>query len=241
MNSTPTKVNGKRLLRTVLITVLLAIPAYFILLDVIFSNAAPRSQLLGFSPSDVALSAAPEWQDEPHTCGLLSLRSIYRAHNLNPELHELRLRLGVDRATVFKMKSTEGTLHADICRVLAQDGFKSELLELDSTNSLTLLNEHMAKTWKALALIRRSENGNLHWVVLQDSSPEQIEVVDSLFNEPYQANVNQFLEHNAVSVFLVTPMKTSTKQDIKDAHRLGVHAMKSSLERIKQLEAAKKI
>lgn len=225
-----------RPVRAALLTLSIAIPAHFIILDQVFSRAVARAEVMGFSPSKVAQRAIPEWQAEPHTCGLHCLRSLYRAHGLNPDKHALRFRLGVDRPAIPAISSTEGALQPDICRVLAQDGFTVEQLDLESDNSADSLTRHLGNSWKALALIRKPSNGGLHWVVIQDKGSRQIEVVDSQFRSPYEENTTAFLGEKAISVFLVTPGTPNIKKTIKEAHRIGVMAMKETPAKIRNLE-----
>ena len=119
----------------VLATVSLCVVVFLCVADHIFSNAVPRAELLGFSPSNNPEPAIIDPQTEPHTCGLHSLRSIYRAYGLNPDEHELRERLGVDTPANPADPTSTGTLQPDISRVLAQDGFLIHALDLNGNKS----------------------------------------------------------------------------------------------------------
>lgn len=143
-------------------------------------------------PEETISSLLPEWQTEPHTCGMHSLAAVYAAYGLPPEAENLRYRLGVDVPASPTDRSTIGTLHPDMLRVLAQDGFGWQLLDLESRMTDQKLLEHLEQGQAALALIARRENGNLHWVaVSRDTSNategalSQVRVIDSLFMEPY--------------------------------------------------------
>ena len=161
----------RRVVKTALITLLTSVVVlgilYFPLVDVLLSHSVPRAEILGFVPSDAPLRAVPERQLEGHTCGLHMLRSLYRAHALNPDEHLLRVRLGVDRGAVPAVKSTQGTLQPDLTRVLAQDGFLVNELDLERSNAAALLSSHLDRDWFAVTLIVRPRSGQLHWVLIQ--------------------------------------------------------------------------
>jgi hypothetical protein len=231
-----------RLTRSVVLTLLIVGPvlvvSYLVFIDGVFSHAVPRAEELGFRPSVTPQRAAPERQTEAHTCGLHCLRSLYRAHGLDPEEHALRFRLGVDRGAVPAMDSTEGTLQPDLTRVLAQDGFLVREVEVGAATGAADLKEHLGESWFALALIRRLANGHLHWVLLQEgSTPEGVGMVDSLRESPQDEETGAFLRRQAVSVFLVEPNHGEVAEEIKRAHRLGVSAMKRTPARMRELEA----
>lgn len=234
----------------VLVTVGVCVGGFFLVADQIFSNAVPRATLLGFSPDESPQRAEIETQTEPHTCGLHSLRSVYRAYGLNPDEHALRVRLGVDVPANPADETSTGTLQPDLTRVLAQDGFSMETLDLEDSTASTQLESRLSKQHKALALIRKLDNGNLHWVVLQQAdSPESlgspadstndiehIEVIDSLAEQPRQENTRDFIQRQAVTIILLGFEQNVDQASVKAGHRLGVVEMKKTPGRVKQLQ-----
>ena len=99
----------------------------------------------------------------------------------NPDLENLRVRMGVDVPANPLDKTTTGTLQPDLLRVLTEDGFMFSLLDPDSPKAQATLEEHLQDGHQVIALIRRAENNNLHWVVLSGLSEDGLEVVDSLW------------------------------------------------------------
>ncbi len=230
------RINFKRLSLITCASLAVAIIAYFIIIDQIFRNAFPRALELGFRPQLIAKSAIPEQQIENHTCGLHALRSIYQAHGLPPDDHKLRKRLGIDRPAIPFMHSTQGALQPDICRVLSQDGFLLKLLNLEDDNPIVQLDDHLSKSWKALALIKKPENGALHWIVIEKGNELEFTTVDSQQPVPKLIIKSEFLQRLAITVFLVEPNPKPTRECIELAHRLGIAAMKQTPLRMKKLE-----
>ncbi len=210
---------------------------YFLALDLIFSRAVPRAVLLGFAPSQVAQAAVPESQVAGHTCGWHAVRTIYAAHELVPDEHRLRFRMGIDRTAIPGAGSTLGALQADICRVLAQDGFRSAMVDLDADDAVVRVIAHLENSWKGLALIRKPSNGNLHWIVVDQDVGDgaSVRLVDSQKTERESIGLRDFLQTQAVTLFLVSPAKDPRRVRIKEAHRLGVRAMRETPERLRHL------
>ena len=219
----------------VLVTLVVCTGGYFWITDSIFSNAMPRAAILGFSPSDQPRSAVIDSQLESHTCGLHSLRSVYRAYELNPDEHSLRMRLGVDVPANPADDTSTGTLQADLTRVLAQDGFSIEALDLDDARASQTLQSYLATKHKAMALICKPDNGNLHWIVLQEAKNHRVEIIDPLAKTPGSENTKRFISKQAVTVLLLGVESEVNKKSIKAAHRLGVAEMKNTPGRVKRL------
>lgn len=185
------------------------------------------------TPSPTPGTVVAEIQTEPHTCGLHSLRSLYRAYGLAPDQHNLRFRLGVDaKANPFDDEST-GTLQPDLYRVLDQDGFGVHPLALDDPQSLAKLNEHLRDEHLALALVYRS---TYHWVVLDNGAEEDhLTIIDSLSSDPYSENTITFLRDYALSVTLIQPAAPEHTAGLPATHQLGTSEMLSTLKRHGQL------
>ncbi len=196
-----------------------------------FKGNAPYVQQ---SPIERLRSVAPEAQLESHTCGLLTLRAIYKAYGMDPDKSNLRVRLGVDvPANPFDVESI-GTMQPDILRVVVQDGFDYTILRKANGTAKDLLaslgDKHMAA-----ALIRRRQNGHLHWVALQYESPTAIKVIDSLATEPYSEPIEPFMDECLLSCIILSPAKKARadqelKEDVKDAEFEGLAEMASSVE-----------
>jgi len=102
-------------------------------------------------------------QTLPHTCGLRAMEAAYTAYGLDPEAMDLRYRLGTDFAALPVDPESTGTLHPDILRVLAQDGFATTIVDLEADDATQQLTDHLANGQLALAVVYRS---TYHWVLL---------------------------------------------------------------------------
>ena len=226
------------------ISFLVAIPIHILLLDLIFVTAEPRSEILGFEPAMETVRAEPEVQQEPHTCGVHTMRSLYRAHKLNPDEHNLRFRLGADIPAFTALASSTGIVQPDLCRVLAQDGFHVRVTDPEDTSANQQLVNHLAAGWKCVALIRRPQNGHLHWVLVQSSSAEPgigadlktVELVDSLEFDPVVVDLSEFLRFQAVTLIFPEPSGAS-EPSIRKAYRQGIRALRNTPDRMKLLNA----
>lgn len=191
---------------------------------------APRvSEKAGAHRSDATPSprigdAAPILQLESHTCGLLSLSAAYRVYGLSPEEKNLRFRLGVDRAAhPFDSEST-GTLHPDLFRVLAQDGFNFSLIDPAASDAAAQLAAHLDGGDVAMLLIARRENGNLHWVLADAREGDRIRIVDSLAERPYMEPAAEFLSGFVLSIVAMAPAPAA-RSDLAGMHAAGVAEM----------------
>ncbi len=158
-------------------------------------------------PDDVATGPEPEQQVEPHTCGLHSVRSIYRAYGLDPDAFDLRFRMGVDKPAFAVVPDTTGTLHPDMMRVLEQDGFEVTLVEPNDEDSLLALSTHLADQQLALVLTRVS---GYHWVVMSQGEAGQMVICDSLAEEPYEVALEPYLQESVYSLLLIRPSGEGT-------------------------------
>ncbi|MEO0477660.1 MAG: hypothetical protein AAF085_17080, partial [Planctomycetota bacterium] len=158
-------------------------------------------------------------------------------YGLDPEAERIRWRLGVDTKAVFYVSDSTGALHPDMWMVLAQDFFVIDELSSYDTNGWKEMMAHLEEGHSVVLLIKRRENGNLHWVVatrLLDAGT--IEVYDSLFNEPY-GETPDFLTGHIVTAMRVkpTPGGEMAMSSI-DAHLAGMDALSAATNRIKALE-----
>lgn len=149
---------------------------------------------------------APEAQFESHTCGLHTLRSIYRAYGLDPDEENLRVRLGVDVPTNPADRSSTGTLQPDLLRVLEQDGFVYELIDLEQGRAAERAwLGHLGSGHLAAVLIRRPQTGGMHWVVADRLESGKVMIADSLEPDPYLVDPRGYLEDCVLSVILMAP------------------------------------
>lgn len=155
------------------------------------------------------------------------MRSLYRAYGLDPDAFRLRFRLGTDEPAVQIDDETTGTLHPDLYRVLAQDGFATRTIDLDAAQTSDL-NKHLAADQLAIMLVYRK---TYHWVLLSDGETTgQITVIDSLSDEPKQAALADVLR-DALSITLVEPAPTGGALSAADAHALGLAEMSRAYQR----------
>jgi len=197
-------------------------------------TAAPHAQE---SPNQLSQPVLPAWQIEPHTCGMHSLSAVYRAYGLEPSEENLRFRLGVDVPASPLDQTSTGTLHPDLFRVLAQDGFVWRLPDVQTRDSEALLLEHLEAGHVAMALIARRQSGNLHWVCVQRSQPNpagpvSISVVDSLVETPYSEELGEWRQSCLLSLVLVMPNDRTVSPS--EAHQQGIAEMVNVLGRLKR-------
>ncbi|MFG0286469.1 MAG: hypothetical protein ACF8R7_18805 [Phycisphaerales bacterium JB039] len=144
----------------------------------------------------------PERQVEPHTCGLHTLSSIYRAYGLDAEAQDLRFRLGTDKPFSNFLADSAGTIHPDMLRVLHQDGFQTELLFPGASETPARLSEHLQRGHVAAALTKVSE---FHWVGLSRAADGRLRVCDSLVERPYERDQADYLRAGVYSLILISP------------------------------------
>lgn len=191
----------------------------------------------GDRPAAVPASYVLEQQTEGFTCGVHSLSTVYKAYGLDPEAERIRWRLGVDTKAVFYVSDSTGALHPDMYMVLAQDFFAvDELTSYDRAGWGELI-AHLDSGHPAVLLIKRRENGNLHYVVATRAlDADTIEVYDSLFDEPYPEGAG-FLEDHIVTAMRVRPTEDGEMpMSSIGAHLAGMDALSAATKRIKALE-----
>ena len=176
-----------------------------------------------------------ECQIEGHTCGMHALSTIYRGYGLDPERQELRFRLGVDRRGNPLDPSSQGSLQPDILRVVHQDGFQTHLVDLQELPAASdEIKRHLAQGHCVLTLIRRRQNGNLHWVVMQGIEQEEVRVYDSLAEKPYGEPLPDFLVNHILSAVLITPGNGDVPSNIWRDHLRGIKEMHKTQRRMKE-------
>lgn len=173
-------------------------------------------------PDRVSMTPIAQTQTQPHTCGLHAMRSMYIAYGLSPGQFDLRFRLGTDEPAMRVDPQSAGTLHPDLYRVLAQDGFAFTALDLDDPQATGELQDHLRQQQLALAVVYR---GTYHWVLLSDSEHEgDLVVCDSLRSEPGVESMSSLLDE-ALSITLVQPAATGQTKSSTDAHAAGLAEM----------------
>jgi ABC-type bacteriocin/lantibiotic exporter with double-glycine peptidase domain len=181
--------------------------------------------------ADNTLPIAPEKQTEHHTCGLHAISSVYRSYGLDPKERRLRQRLGIDNPSLAYDSTTTGCLHPDIYRVIAQDGFDFKCLNLADSTSKELLKKHLDQKFYALALIKRRENGHLHWVVISGRSGNSILICDSLKPELYPEDIDDYWDKCLLSVILLQPAESKSQLSLWRLHAIGMKDMYAAFHR----------
>lgn len=178
-----------------------------------------------------------EDQTEGFTCGLHALSTVYKAYGLDADEERLRRRMGVDIKAVFYVPDSTGALHPDMYMVLAQDFFGINEVSSCDDNGWGDLCTHLDAGHPAVLLIKRRENGNLHWVVATRTlDGDAIEIYDSLFDEPY-TETPDFMDDHIVTAMLVKPTADGEQaMSSVDAHLAGMAALTAATGRIKALE-----
>ena len=188
-------------------------------------------------PTAMPVDYVIEEQTEDFTCGVHSLSTVYKAYGLDPEAERIRWRLGVDTKAVFYVSDSTGALHPDMWMVLAQDFFVIDELGSYDAHGWNDLRAHLDTGHPVVLLIKRRENGNLHWVVAtRTTDGDKIEIYDSLFDEPYGETLD-FLTGHVVTAMLVKPTPGGgMAMSSIDAHLAGMDALSAATKRIKALE-----
>ena len=115
-----------------------------------------------------------------------------------------------------------GTLHPDLYRVLAQDGFVIEPLDLEDADAAASLQDHLARQQLALAVVYRS---TYHWVLLGPAEQAgELVVYDSLHPEPVHQPIDVFLG-DVLSITLVQPSGGDAENPDSTAHAAGLAEM----------------
>jgi hypothetical protein len=168
------------------------------------------------------LPITPEKQVEKHTCGLHAISAIYRSYGLDPKERRLRPRLGVDNIAFAYDASTTGCLHPDIYRVMTQDGFVCKGLDLADPKSKAALKKHLDEKHFVLALIKRRETGNMHWIVICGHKGDSLLICDSLKPGIYEENLDDYWNKCLMSLILVSPTQTKQSMPVWRLHLRGL-------------------
>jgi len=183
-------------------------------------------------PNARAVALVAETQTEPHTCGMHTLRSAYRAYGLSPDDFDLRFRLGVDVAAVPGDKTSTGTLPPDMLRVIAQDGFGYEIARsaiydgqaAEHANELRRLREHLNRGHVALMLVELP-GGGLHWVGADRLAGGKFCIADSLGEMTGQRDSAALLA-DTLSIVKIRPSANGAAVTRAAAHSDGVREMR---------------
>jgi len=187
-------------------------------------------------PSDTSGTLQLEEQTESFTCGVHALSTVYKAYGLDPAAERIRWRLGVDTKAVFWLSDSTGALPPDVYMVLVQDYFVVRALDPGSGVAWSTLRDHLDDDHLAVLLIRRRENDALHWVVASRCLGENVEVYDSLFDEPYVETAD-FMTDQVVSALLVQPTADDRMaMSYIAAHRAGSAEASAAVKRIAELQ-----
>lgn len=169
-------------------------PAYY--------NAKYSSVPPGVTPSDKPVTFAAEVQTEGHTCGLHSVRTIYRAYGIDPDARDLRFRLGTDKPGHNFDPESLGTIHPDIARVMRQDGFEVRVILPHREGDVVAMRQHLAAGFPVLTLVRVK---GLHWIVLAEEQDGKSRVFDSLKEDVEEVDSAEFIRTRVISAILVKP------------------------------------
>jgi len=174
-------------------------------------------------------------QTLPHTCGLRAMESAYRAYGMDPEAYDIRYRLGTDFSAIPTDPDATGTLHPDILRVLAQDGFATTLIDLDEAGAADQLEAHLSQGHLALAVVYRS---TYHWVLLAPPESGHAEnqgelwLIDSLAEGHTEHGIAEYIQNETLSVILIRPRSASESEPSRShQHLIGTQEMAQAYRR----------
>ena len=179
---------------------------------------------------------APITQTEKHTCGFLAISAIYRAYGLDPLERRLRARLGTDNTANIYDSTSTGTIHPDLYRVMTQDGFALQRLDVDAPEVLPTLEAHLGGGRFALALVQRRETGNLHWIALGGCRENRLLICDSMQPAPFTEPADAWLRDCALGILLVKPAGQVTPDPVWKLHWAGVIDSRADLRHIRPKE-----
>jgi ABC-type bacteriocin/lantibiotic exporter with double-glycine peptidase domain len=131
------------------------------------------------------------------------MRALYKSYQLPVDEYNLRVRIGVDKPTVPFVNSTMGSIHPDLLRVLDQDGFKYEVVDMKNDNVHLKLANHLKSEHYAMILLKLN-NGIMHWVVVSDEKDDRYTIVDSLKKEPHKLSQSS-IDKQLIGVVLIEP------------------------------------
>ena len=167
----------------------------------------------------------PLIQEDGHSCGFLALSAIYNSYGLDPDKMNLKPRLGTDIPLIPFMPDTTGTVQPDFFRVLKQDGFRTVAVDLETAGAKQSVIVHLEMDQYALALIKRRENGNLHWIVLTAHEQGRLTVGDSLKRGLYREPLDDFLANHIQSILLLSPGEPNPNASYAAEHGRGIFDM----------------
>ncbi|MBC8008781.1 MAG: hypothetical protein H7067_01630 [Burkholderiales bacterium] len=234
------KIIKKKSRRIALAIIGLAVALWVLVLIVAWS--VPLGDFAAVTPVPALVAGqsplTPIFQTEKHTCGLLALSSIYRSYGISPDERRLRARLGVDRPSILFDTSSTGCIQPDIYRVLGQDGFTYVNIPVNDASTTVKLQSHLSAGNPALALIRRRETGNLHWLVLSGLTGGQVTLYDSLQHDPYAESWPALQRECLIEILFVSPSQLDAKNySVAHHHYQGMKAMYASYTKMKALPA----
>jgi ABC-type bacteriocin/lantibiotic exporter with double-glycine peptidase domain len=169
-------------------------PAYY---SAKYSSVSPA-----IMPTAVPVAFAAEVQTERHTCGLHSVRTIYRAYGIDPDAADLRFRLGTDKPGHNFDPESLGTIHPDITRVMRQDGFDVRVILRPTEGDGAEMRAHLAAGFPVLTLVRVK---GLHWIVLAEGHDGKSRIFDSLKEDVEEVDSAEFIRTRVISAILVKP------------------------------------
>lgn len=221
-----------------LLVIVLIIVVVYAIANIDFYHAKYSGPLAPDRPVAFPSPATATLQTLDHTCGYRSLEAVYNAYGLSPERTNLRFRLGVDQPAIPPFTSTRGTLHPDMFRVLAQDGFEYRTLDPQDPATRFVLSDHLVDDI-ALALIVREQTGGLHWIVIDRNGPmamgETFLVLDPLDPEPRGVPWDEIFTPRLVSLVLISSADQPSTATISELHAAGLKEMARVRERVSRI------
>lgn len=230
--STPARPRRRKLRTLIVLLCIFAIPAILFAPGCLARMAGGKYDGVANHTGPNATADRPVRVEQtlPHTCGLRAMEAAYTAYGLAPDAMDLRYRLGTDFAAVPVDPESTGTLHPDLLRVLAQDGFATTVVDLDAIDAAHQVADHLADGQLALAVVYRS---TYHWVLLaQGDTASTLWLVDSLAEDRAEHDIAEYVENETLSVVLIGPRPASDPAPSRSAqHLLGTREMARAYER----------
>lgn len=142
------------------------------------------------------------------TSGLHALNRVYSHYGQKTEKRILGKRMGIDpQDKEAERNKYRACLHPDLIRMLTEDSLYFESLCLDQNlrKSIKSLKRKLHNGGIAMVLIRRRENGNMHWVTAQKAPLEKLMLHDCLSSKTYTVCAYKFIRECVLSCFFIRP------------------------------------
>ncbi len=120
--------------------------------------------------------------------------------------------------------------------VLVQDFFEVDAIDPVADDAWQRLHGHLQTGHMAVLLVKRRENGHLHWIVATESQDHNVLIYDSLIEAPYPETPD-FMTDHVVTAMLIRPDPNGEQpMSSVQAHKLGSAVLADATKRMKAMK-----